>query len=175
MDPDVAGKRLLIKQINKLPLHDHPHTRRSVGQGQGDGPAGGRLPLGCKVGAGPGGLGRAGPAIPPHCRAPSSPGVLRAPGRGAPRSHRPDGKGGSGRCEWAPCWTPPAWPVSRSAPPGPSLPFSSPPSFPLFQENRTHQDEAETAPYSQGGGATTFGDLGCPVLLRTAEEPLSSL
>lgn len=80
MDPNVAGKRLLIKQINKLPLHADAYVRCSVGWGQGDGPVGGRPPLGCKMGAGPGGLGRAGLAFPLHCQAPSSPEMQKALG-----------------------------------------------------------------------------------------------
>lgn len=56
-----------------------------------------------------------------------------------------------------------------------SLQFFPLPSFLLFWENRTHQNEAETAPHSQGRGATTSGDLGCPVLFRKAKELLCSL
>lgn len=35
MDPNVAGKRLLIKQINKLPLHANSYFCCSVCWGQG--------------------------------------------------------------------------------------------------------------------------------------------
>lgn len=40
MDPNVAGKRLLIKQINKLPLHADFYFCCSLCWGQGDSASG---------------------------------------------------------------------------------------------------------------------------------------